>query len=216
MINHIMLFIVAVVFGVFGAFMGWSYGLVITIIISLTLINIGFYLYIAIKSQNLNLITYLLNKNKKEPSYAYILALKNENLAEAKKQLEKAIIKYKKTSHASTYAFVLAILNEDFQEARKHALEVKDEGLKTYNLALLDTYEGNGDQHLNTPFSKKWMNAAINTTYYLLTGDKELYAHHKLETLKRSNGIQHAANYYSFQYNEKKLIKLPEKESHTI
>lgn len=213
MLNHIMLFIIAVCFGVLGAFMGWSYALVISIIIALAVINIGLFLYVFIQSQNLDLINYLLNKNKKEPSYAYILALKDKNIEEAKKQLEKAFIKYKKTSQASSYAFIFAIFNEDFDDARKQALATKDKSFREYHLALLDAYEGNGEQHFNTTFSKPWMNAAIKTTHYFIKGEKKLYNQFKLETLKLSKGIQHAANFYSFQFNEDKKVSILEKAS---
>ena len=84
MVSHLMLFIIAVVIGVLGAIMGWSYGLVIAIIIGLTFINIGFLLYVAILSQNINLINYVLKRNKKEPTYAYILALKTKILKKQK------------------------------------------------------------------------------------------------------------------------------------
>ena len=204
MVSHLMLFIIAVVIGVLGAIMGWSYGLVIAIIIGLTFINIGFLLYVAILSQNINLINYVLKRNKKEPTYAYILALKNEDIKEAKIQLNKAISKHKNTAHENTFAFILDLFNEDFDAARNHALAMKDEGIRTYNLALLDAYDGNGEQHLDTVFSKPWMSAGLKMTHYFTQGNRDFYEKYKTETIQLSKGIQHAANLYSIQYNEKK------------
>lgn len=204
MIHHFMLFIIAVTLGVFGAFMGWSYGLVIAIIIVLTLINIGFFLYVAFQSQNIGLINYVIQRNKKEPAYAYILALKNEDVEEAKVQLNKSISRYKNTKHENSYAFILAILNDDFEAARDHAQTTQNEGFKKYNLALLDAYEGNGERHLDTEFSKPWMNAGIKMTHYTIQGNIELYQKYKEETLQLSKGFQLAANLYSIQYNENK------------
>ena len=206
MFNNIILFIIAVGFGAFGGIMGWSYGKVISIIIAITIINIGLYLYVILQSQNLNLINYILKRNKKEPSYAYILALKNEDITEMKNQLEKAINKYKNTTHVFSYTFILAILNENFEDARKQALATKNKGFREYHLALLDAYEGKGDQHFKSQFSKPWMNAAIKTTHYFIIGEIELYHQFKLETLKYSKGIQHAANFYSYQFNEHKEL----------
>lgn len=206
MFNHKILFIIAVAFGVFGAFMGWSYGLVIGIIVGITLLNIGFYLYVMLQSQNIKLINYLLSTNIKEPAYAYIVALKNENIDEAITQLKKAVRKYKNTTHENSYAFILAILNEDFDAARNYALAMENEGIRTYNLALLDAYEGNGEQHLDTVFSKPWMSAAIKTTHYFTQQSSELYERYKLETLQLSKGIQHAANLYTIQFNENKHL----------
>jgi hypothetical protein len=203
MINHIMLFIIAVALGVFGAFMEWNYGLVIAIIIGLTFINIGFFLYVVMQSQNINLINFVLNRNRKEPSYACIIALKNEDIEEAKKQLEKAIHKYRKTAHADTYAFMLAMLNKDIDQARKYAHATKDEGLKEYNIATLDAYEGKGEAHFTVSYPKPWMSAAIKTTHYFYKGNHALYEQYKAETLQLSKGIQHASNLYTFQFNEK-------------
>jgi hypothetical protein len=202
MVNAIILFIVAVAFGVFGAMMGWSYITVIGIIIGLTILNILFYLLILTNSKDLKLITYVLKVNRKEPLFGYLLTLKDGNLEDAKLQLEKGIKKYKSNQNGPQFSFSLALLNNDVTAARHAALSFKDAGFREYALATIDCYEGKGEQHFSTSFSKPWMHHALVATNAFFKDDQDTYKQHKQFTLDHSKGLQLASNTYSFQFNE--------------
>ena len=203
LLNHIVLFFVAIGIGIGGAIIGWDLSTVIIVIGSLTLLNMGYYLYIVLNSKNVKRLEKIIESNKKDPMYGYLLALKDENIENAVENLDTIIEKYKKTSNYNAYGFIKEILLNNYEAARKHAVEMKETPIGKYSLAAVDAYEGNGEQHFNTSFSKPWMVDSIKATHYYIHGDYELYENHRDLVIAQSKGIQLLSNIYTSKIFEK-------------
>ena len=203
MLNHIVLFFVAIGIGIAGAIIGWELTTVIMVIVLLTLLNIGYYLYIIINSKNIKKLDKMIESNKKDPMYGYLWALKNADIKNAVEHLETLMDKYKKTSNYNAYGYTKEILLNNLEGARRHAENMKDTPIGRYSLAAVDAYEGNGEQHFNTSFSKPWMVDAIKASHYYIHGDHELYATHRDLVIAKSKGLQLLSNIYSYRILEK-------------
>lgn len=197
------LILIAIVLGLVGGILGWSYWIVITIVAVLAILNIAYFLYIILFCQNIHSIEKLLRRNRKNPMYGYLLAIKDENIPEANTHLKHLTEKYKKTESAKSYAYILAYLNNNLDEAREYAHQLKNPVMRSYSIAMVDAYEGNGAQHLHTDFKKPWMNEAIKATHYYAIGDMELFTKHRALTLSHSKGIQFASNLYALDLYDK-------------
>lgn len=202
MLNHILLFIITVSIGVIGAILGLSYWLVIAIIIGLTIISVSYFLYIMFWSQNLRAIEKVLYNNKKDPNFAYLIAVKENEPEVAITHLETLIHKVKTPSQKHQYEIIRAILAEDYHSARKHAEEIAQSEVGKYSLALLDAMEGNGEQHLNSIYTKPWMSSAIRAAHYFKIGDFNQYEIHRDLAISLSRGLQYAATIYTFRNAE--------------
>ena len=203
MLNHLVLFFVAIGIGIVGAIIGWELSTVIILIVALTLLNISYYLYIILASQNIKKIEKVIQTNKKDPMYAYLIALKNENIDEVIEQIDKLTQKYKQPKYVNSYALIKEILTNNYDRARELATEIKDTEIGQYSLALVGAYTGNGDKYLHTNFNKPWMNDAIKATHYFAIGEKDLYEKHRDLAIATSKGIQLASNIYTFNISEK-------------
>lgn len=199
MLNHITLFIIAVAIGIFGAIAGLNYWLVISLIVGLTLLNIGYFLYTMFLSQNLRAIESVLHKNRKDPHYGYLVALKDNHKDEAIAKIDLILSKVKISSQKHQYAIIREILANNYEAARQHAEELKKLEIGKYTLALLDSMEGNGEIHLNTIFTKPWMSSAIRATHYFVKGDREQYEIHRDIAISLTKGLQYAATIYTFR-----------------
>ena len=200
--NHIALFVIAVTIGIVGAIFGLNYWLVISIIVALTLISIGYFLYTMFFSQNLKMIENVLHNNRKDPQYGYLIALKENHIDEAIAQLDLILSKVKISSQVHQYGIIREILANNYSAARKHANEIQQSEVGKYSIALLDSIEGNGEKHLDTIFTKPWMSSSVRAAYYFAKGDREQYEHHRDIALSLTKGIQHAASVYTFRNNE--------------
>ncbi len=205
MINHIVLFFVAIGIGIVGAIIGWELSTVIVVIVTLTLLNIGYYLYIILNSKNVKRLEKLIESNKKDPMYGYLYGLKNEDINVAVEHLEILMEKYKKTTNYNTYGYIKEILLNNFEGARKHAEDMKNTPIGKYSLAAVDAYEGKGEQHFDTTFSKPWMLDAIKATHYYIIGDHQLYENHRDLVIAQSKGIQLVSNIYVYKIFEKTI-----------
>ena len=203
MFNHIVLFFVAIGIGIVGAMIGWELSTVIILIVSLTVLNIGYYLYIVFNSKNVKRLEKMIESNRKDPMYGLLWALKNEDIKDAVEHLETLMEKYKKTSNYYAYGYIKEILLNNLDGARRHAEDMKDTPIGRYSLAAVDAYEGHGEQHFNTLFSKPWMVDAIKASHYYIHGDHELYATHRDLVIAKSKGIQLLSNIYSYRILEK-------------
>lgn len=209
MLNHITLFIIAVAIGIFGAIAGLNYWLVIGLIVGLTLLNIGYFLYTMFLSQNLRAIESVLHKNRKDPHYGYLVALKDNHKDEAIAKIDLILSKVKITSQKHQYAIIREILTNNYVAARQHAKEIEKSEIGKYSLALLDSMEGNGEKHLNTIFTKPWMSSAIRATHYFVKGDREQYEIHRDIALSLTKGLQYAASVYTFRNVENNQLLTP-------
>jgi hypothetical protein len=205
LINHIVLFFVAIGIGIVGAIIGWELSTVIIIIVTLTLLNIGSYLYIILNSKNVKRLEKIVESNKKDPMYSYLFALKNEDVNGAVEHLETLMKKYKKTTNYNAYGFIKEILLNNFDGARQHAEDIGNTPIGKYSLAVVDAYEGNGEQHFDTSFSKPWMVDAIKATHYYINGDRQLYENHRDLVIAQSKGIQLLSNIYTYKIFEKTI-----------
>ena len=199
MLNHIALFVIAVTFGIVGAIFGLNYWLVISIIVGLTLLSIGYFLYTMFLSQNLKAIESVLHNNRKDPNYGYLVAVKDNHSEDAITQLDIIINKVKISSQKHQYAIIREILANNYEAARTHAKEIEQSEVGKYSLALLDSMEGNGEEHLNTIFTKPWMSSAVRATHYFVKGDREQYEIHRDIALSLTKGLQYAASVYTFR-----------------
>ena len=199
MLNHIALFFFAVTIGIVGAILGLNYWLVIAIIVGLTLLSIGYFLYTVFLSRNLKAIESVLHNNRKDPHYGYLVALKDNRIDEAIAQIDLILDKVKNSSQKHQYGIVREILANNYGVARNHAKEIEQIEVGKYSLALLDSIEGNGEKHLNTIFTKPWMSSAIRATHYFAKGDREQYEYHRDIALSLAKGLQYAANVYNFR-----------------
>lgn len=205
MISHIVLFFVAIGIGIVGAIIGWELSTVIIIIVTLTLLNIGYYLYIIFNSKNVKRLEKIIESNKKDPMYGYLYALKNEDINVAVEHLETLMEKYKKTTNYNAYGYIKEILLNNFEGARKHAEDMKNTPIGKYSLAAVDAYEGNGEQHFDTSFSKPWMVDAIKASHYYIIGEHQLYETHRDLVILQSKGIQLVSNIYAYKIFEKTI-----------
>ena len=203
LLNHILLFFVAIGIGIVGAIIGWEFSTVMILIVSLTLLNIGYYLYIVFNSKNVKKLEKIIESNKKDPMYGYLWALKNEDIKIAIENLDTLMEKYKKKFNYHAYGYIKEILLNNYEGARKHAEEMKDTPIGKYSLAAVDAYEGNAKQHFNTSFSKPWMLDSIKATHYYIHGDYELYKNHRDLVIAQSKGIQLLSNIYVYKIFEK-------------
>lgn len=203
MLNHILLFFVAIGIGIVGAIIGLDLSTVIIIIVSLTLLNIAYFLYIVFNSKNVKRLEKIIESNKKDPMYGYLWALKNEDIEIAVENLDTLMEKYKKTSNYNAYGFIKEVLLNNYEGARKHAEEMKNTPIGQFSLAAVDSYEGNGEQHFNTSFSKPWMIDSIKATHYYIHGDHKLYENHRDLVIAHSKGIQLLSNIYTYKILEK-------------
>jgi hypothetical protein len=199
LLNHIALFVFAVMIGVVGAILGLNYWLVILIIVALTVISIGYFLYTILLSRNLKAIESVLHNNRKDPQYGYLVALKENHTVEAIAQIDKILSKIKISSQKHQYGIIREILADNYVLARHHAKEIEQLEVGKYSLALLDSMEGKGEKHLNTIFTKPWMSSAIRATHYHVKGDREQYEFHRDLALSLAKGVQYAATVYTFR-----------------
>lgn len=203
MFNHITLFVIAVAIGIIGAILGLNYWLVISIIIGLTLLSMGYFLYTMFLSQNLNAIERVLHNNRKDPYYGYLVAVKDNQTGDAITQLDTIIKKTKISLQKHQFAFIREILAENYEAARIHAKEIEQSEIGKYSIALLDSMEGNGEKHLDEIFTKPWMSSAVRATHYFVKGDRKQYEIHRDIALSLTKGLQYAASVYTFRNFEK-------------
>ncbi len=202
MLNHIALFFIAVAIGIIGAIFGLNYWLVIGIIACLTILSIGYFLYTLFLSQNLKAIESALHNNRKDPHYGYLVALKDNRTDEAIAKIDLILSKVKNSSQQHQYGIIREILAKNYVAAREHAKEIEQSEVGKYSLALIDSLEGNGEEHLNMIFTKPWMSSAIRATHYFVKGDREQYEYHRDIALSLTKGLQYAASVYTFRNNE--------------
>ena len=203
MFNHITLFVIAVAIGIIGAILGLNYWLVISIIVGLTLLSMGYFLYTMFLSQNIKAIESVLHNNRKDPYYGYLIAVKDNQTEDAIAQLDIIIKKSKISLQKHQYAIIREILAENYEAARAHAKEIEQSEVGKYSLALLDSMEGNGEKHLNAIFTKPWMSSSVRATHYFVKGDREQYEIHRDIALSLTKGLQYAASVYTFRNLEK-------------
>ncbi len=130
-------------FGFFAGTAGIDAKYIIPVIVVVMLFYYGYYLNIMFFTKNVNLVERYLQKRRKNPYYAVMIASANKDFEAAEQNLNKLSSLYNQSKMIIKSSILLE--TNQLEEAEKTIGQIKAETAKNHNLALLGLIKGDWD-----------------------------------------------------------------------
>jgi hypothetical protein len=202
---YIFLILLGVVLGIGFAITGWPIWIAYIVIVVVGVTHLLSPLYVLYRSKNLEALTKIVDKFKKNPIYLYMYLLRDGTNEELLGVLDQVLTKYKNEKYQAIYGTLHALLQEDFQAARQYIKPMLHKEVGQYTNDLIDILEGNYDDIPTKSYEKDWMNSSIVAHKAYMEKDIEGFEIASRQAVQQAVGIQHYGNYYTFQRMHKEL-----------
>lgn len=161
---------------------------------------VGYYAYTMTASKNTKAILRQIRSQKNNPTYAYVLAIKEGTKEEEIEALDRLINKYKKLAEGRLdYEFTRAARVGDLTEARKIIKSMKNGPLKTYNTAYVEALSGKYGIARDNTFVHPWMSHIIEGVIAQKQKNLDRYKSEMQLAVENSKGLQRLINQATFE-----------------
>lgn len=202
---YIFLILLGFVLGIGIAITGWPIWIAYIVIVVVGVPHLLSPIYILYRSKNLEALTKIVDKFKKNPVYLYMYLLRDGTDEELVVALDQVLAKYKNEKYQAIYGTLHALLRGDFQDARQYIKPMLHKEVGQYTNDLITILEGNYDAIPTKSYEKEWMNFSIAAHKAYMQKDIEGFEIASKQAIQQAAGIQHYGNYYTFQRMRKKL-----------
>ncbi|MGM9948568.1 MAG: hypothetical protein ACI33P_00515 [Lysinibacillus sp.] len=185
--------------GVLFAMMQWPFWMAIVLFAIITVAEMLVMLHALYFSQNLKRITKYIDRQKKNPLYAYMHLLRDGTNAELIDALDRVLAQYKQTKVQAVYGANKAIMQEDFGTARRLAEPISSTEIGQYTLALIEAMQGNREEAERYSLTKEWMKAGIEANLAFVEKDRVAFEREAQNAIDGAKGGQYYSNTYVFK-----------------
>ena len=185
--------------GVLFAMMGWPFWMALVLFAVIAVVEMAVMLHTLYFSQNLKRITGYIDRQKKNPLYAYMHLLREGTNAELVEALDRVLAQYKQPKVQAVYGANKAILQGDFTTARRLAEPIASTEVGQYTLALIEAMQGNREEAGRYSLSKEWMKASIEANLAFVEKDREAFEREARKAIDGAKGVQYYSNTYVFK-----------------
>ncbi|MGE7924604.1 hypothetical protein ACQKND_15675 [Viridibacillus arvi] len=162
-------------------------------------------------SKNAKKIVRTMKYQKKNPFFAYVLAVKEGTLEDELREIDRVIAKYKQPDLRNSLEFTKNYQLNNYDKAIQFAKKIEKEPFKSFYLAIVDVLQQDYIKARSYTFVKTWMKHAIEAEIALRLNNIENYKKHMKLVIEESRGMQLILNQAIF---EKELLtfKVDEKK----
>ncbi|KOO51229.1 hypothetical protein [Viridibacillus arvi] len=161
-------------------------------------------------SKNAKKIVRTMKYQKKNPFFAYVLAVKEGTLEDELREIERVMAKYKQPDLRNSLEFTKNYRLNDYDKAIQFAKKIEKEPLKNFYLAIADVLQKDYVKARSYTFAQKWMKHAIEAEIALQLKNIENYKKHMKLVIEESKGMQLILNQATF---EKELLNFKRDEN---
>ncbi|MGE7835573.1 hypothetical protein [Viridibacillus arvi] len=161
-------------------------------------------------SKNAKKIVRTMKYQKKNPFFAYVLAVKEGTLEDELREIERVMARYKQPDLRNSLEFTKNYRLNDYDKAIQFAKKIEKEPLKNFYLAIVDVLQKDYVKARSYTFAQKWMNHAIEAEIALQLKNIENYKKHMQQVIEESKGMQLILNQATF---EKELLNFKRDEN---
>ena len=185
--------------GVLFAMMQWPFWIAIVLFAIITVAEMLMMLHALYLSQNLKRITRYIDRQKKNPLYAYMHLLREGTNTELIGALDKVLAQYKQPEVQAVYGANKAIMQEDFVNARRLAEPISSTEIGQYTLALIEAMQGNREEAGRYSLQKNWTRASIEANLAFAEKDRTAFERESQKAIDGAKGGQYYVNTYVFK-----------------
>lgn len=179
-----------------------NYSIAFFVILAIGLV--GYYAYTMTSSKNTKAILRQVRYQKNNPTYAYILAIKNGTKEDEIAALDRLIKKFKnQLDGRMDYEFQRAVRLGDIASAKNIANSMKNGPLKTYNVAYAEALSGKYGIARQQTFLQPWMKHSIEAIIAKKQKNRDRYQSEMELAIENSKGIQRLINQVTCEKNLK-------------
>ena len=161
---------------------------------------IGYYAFTMTSSKNTKAILRQVRNQKRNPTYAYIMAIKEGTKEDEINALDKLIKKYKNQPDGQKdYEFTRAVRLGNLKVAKEIVNSMTNGPLKTYNTAYIEALSGKYGVARNHPFLQPWMPHRIEAEIAKKQNKLDRYKEEMQLAVENSKGIQRAINHVTLE-----------------
>ncbi|WP_397538643.1 hypothetical protein [Rummeliibacillus pycnus] len=161
---------------------------------------VGYYAYTMTSSKNTKAILRQVRNQKRNPTYAYALAIKEGSKEDEIAALDRLIEKFKNQPDGQQdYEFQRAVRLGDLASARDIVNSMKNGPLKSYNTAYVEALSGKYGNARNQPFLQPWMPHSIEAVIAKKQHKLERYKEEMQLAIDKSRGIQRLMNQVTYE-----------------
>ncbi|MGG0663008.1 hypothetical protein ABE042_02725 [Viridibacillus arvi] len=150
-------------------------------------------------SKNAKKIVRTMKYQKKNPFFAYVLAVKEGTLEDELREIERVIAKYKQPDLRNSLEFRKNYQLKDYDKAIQFANKIEKEPFKSFYLAIVDVLQQDYIKARSYTFAQKWMKHAIEAEIALQLNNIEDYKKHTKLVIEQSKGMQLILNQATFE-----------------
>lgn len=186
-------FFIAFILATFLFFLDFPFWVVIVTIFLFFLVFIILpQIFTTYRSNNLKSIEKFLEANKKNPLFAYALAMAKGNRVEVEESLRSILAKYKQPYMQTVYQTLLALHLDDIDTADTHAQKIEREPLKSYYAAYIAAKKGNFEEAADHEKNIRaaWMHHALHALYAQEKGQHAEFEIASQKAIAESRGVQ--------------------------
>lgn len=158
-------------------------------------------IFTAYRSNNLKAIEKYLIANKKNPLFAYPLAMANGNDVEVEESLRAILAKHKQPYMQNVYHTILALHLNKIDAADTYAQKIDNEPLKSYYAAYIAAKKGDFEEAARHEenVSVEWMLHALHALYAHEKGQHAEFEIDAKKAIAESRGVQKYILVHSFK-----------------
>ena len=205
MTYYIILFSLAILLGFIVAIFNLPFWIAIAILFVILVVNLSYTLHIMYRTQNMDTILKYLEKNQKNPIFAYTYAMAKGSSNEINEALNAVLAKYNSPYYQAVYKMNYAIWYADYEQALFEAKSIKEKPLGQYGLALTYSLQGEREKANSITLKRNWQKLCIDVIL-AYKEQSSSYEEKKQLALKASRGIQLLLNNYFFDRLEKEKL----------
>ena len=196
-------YVLAFILATFLFFLQFPFWIVIlTILVFLLAFVVLPQIFTVYRSNNEKSIEKYLIANKKNPLFAYPLALAHGNDVEVEESLRIILAKHKQPYMQNVYKSILALHLKNIDAADTYAQQIDSEPLKSYYVAYIAAKKGDFDEakRHEENISVDWMIHALHALYANEQGNEEMFTIESQKAIDGSRGIQKYIVIHSLKY----------------